>query len=451
MKHLRFFLLALLLGLAASVSAAETRPNIIFILLDNVGQEWFGCYGSQENCTPNIDKLAAGGVRFQHCYATPLCSTSRVELLTGRYAFHTGWRFHHDAGIYGGGNFDWRREVTFARVLRDAGYATCIAGKWQINNFNEPGQADCLREHGFQDYLITPGAQNDSKYWDPLLIENGQSSMRTGGYGPDLFNEFVIDFMRRKRDQPFLVYYPITLVHTPLPPTPRTKGQTMTPLENFAENMRYADLCIGRIVAALDELKLRDRTIVYVSGDNGGPGQFPGRTDHGLVRGSMGSFSEPSVDMAMVVNGPGLIPPGRVAPLTDYSDVLPTMAELAHAPLPAGVTIDGHSTAAWLLGQAPTYTREWVHTFFNDERVVRDGRFKLYSSGGFYDLPADALEKNDLTASTEPAMVAARQRLEGVLKAMPPDPPLLFEPQSSAARKWREQKAAGESTLLKRR
>jgi arylsulfatase A-like enzyme len=219
MKPLTILLLFLLSFVIRHSSFAAPRPNLVFILLDNVGQEWFGCYGSLEKATPQIDKLAAGGVRFEHCWATPYCSTSRALLLTGRYPHSTGWRFHHDAGIYGGGNFDWKREVTFARALRDAGYATCVAGKWQINNSHEPVQADCLREHGFDEYLVTPGGKEDSKYWDPLMIENGKTSMRTEAYGPDLCTDFVIDFMRRNKDAPFLVYFPITLVHTPLPAT----------------------------------------------------------------------------------------------------------------------------------------------------------------------------------------------------------------------------------------
>src|SRR5688572_814100 len=106
----------------SAADAAERPPNFLFILGDNLGKDWFGCYGSQEQCTPQIDKLAAGGVRFAHCYMTALCSTSRAALLTGRYGFRTGWHTHHDAAIYGGGGFDWQRETTFARVLKAAGY-----------------------------------------------------------------------------------------------------------------------------------------------------------------------------------------------------------------------------------------------------------------------------------------------------------------------------------------
>jgi arylsulfatase A-like enzyme len=430
--------------------AEESRPNIVFVLLDNVGQEWFGCYGSQENATPHIDRLAAEGVRFKNCYATPYCSTSRAMLLSGRYPHTTGWRFHHDAGIYGGGNFDWHRERTFARVLRDAGYATCVAGKWQINNFNEPGQADCLREHGFDEHLISPGGKSDSKYWDPLVIENGVRSVRQGEFGPDLYSEFVQDFIRRKRDQPFLVYFPITLVHTPLPATPGMQGKELPPVDLFRENLRYADAIVGRAIETLESLQVRENTIVFVSADNGGPPSFPAQTDRGTVRGLMGTFVEPSINVPMIVNGPARIPGGRVAMLTDYTDVFPTIAQLTRTAIPTDRRLDGHSYADWLLGKSASFERAWIHTALNDERILRDERYKCYSSGGFFDLQDDPNESKDLEASSDPEVESARRRLNAALQALPADTGLDFEPNSVASRRYREEKAAGKSTFLRR-
>ncbi len=140
-------------GRHARAASANDRPNVLFVLLDNVGKDWFRCYGSQENQTPVIDSLARGGMKFRHFYVTPVCSTTRVMLLTGRYPFRTGWHTHHDPAIYGGGYFDWRREVCMARVMRDAGYATCISGKWQINDLFDPQQVDAIKQHGFDDYV----------------------------------------------------------------------------------------------------------------------------------------------------------------------------------------------------------------------------------------------------------------------------------------------------------
>jgi len=423
------------------------RPNIVFVLLDNVGQEWFGSYGSLEGCTPQMDRLAQTGVRFAHCYTSPICSVTRVCALTGRYPFRTGWTFHHDAGIYGGGNFDWRREGTFARLLRDAGYATCLAGKWQINNFNEAGQENCLREHGFDEYLVSPGARNDSKYWDPLLIRNGVRALHAKAYAPDLFTDFAIDFMRRERERPFMVYFPITLVHAPLSPTPLSgEGQT-SPRQRFVEALSYADRLVGRLVEALERLGLRDRTLLFISADNGTDLKITAQTRSGPVAARPYSMAEESIDMPLIVNGPKLVPAGRVGGLADFSDLLPTFAELAGVGLPAGLKVDGRSFAPWLLGRESRTPRRWIHTAFQDVRVVRDDRYKLFSSGALFDLKEDPMETRDLAASHEKVAVAARARLEAVLKSFPADAPQGFEPQSITARAFRaRQSPAGQGT-----
>ena len=155
------FIVGLAPGPRPLAAAEPPRPNIVFILLDNVGQEWFGCYGSEEHCTPNIDELARTGVRVENCYTPPVCGPSRVVLLTGRYPHSTGFRLHHDAALYSGGGLRLEREIIFPRLFRDAGYATGITGKWQINNlYDEP---DALSRHGFQESLVWPGSIDRTK------------------------------------------------------------------------------------------------------------------------------------------------------------------------------------------------------------------------------------------------------------------------------------------------
>ena len=199
----------------ARADAPSSRPNLVVVLADNVGQDWFGCYGSDEKCTPRIDRLAAEGVRFRHCYVTPLCSTTRAEFYTGRYGFRTGWHTHHDAAIYGGGGFDWNRETTWARVLRDGGYATAITGKWQINDLSV--DVDALDRHGFSEHLVWTGMlegsgdaeqrwkasialggnrELESRYWDPINYRNGKREQVEGRFGPDVYVDYLIDFMK---------------------------------------------------------------------------------------------------------------------------------------------------------------------------------------------------------------------------------------------------------------
>ena len=149
-------------GLADESGKHLQRPNIVFILLDNVGKDWLRSYGSQENQTPNIDRLCNTGMKFRNFYVTPVCSTTRTMLLTGRYPFRTGWHTHHDSAIYGGGFLDWDREICVARLLRDSGYKTCISGKWQINDLFDPNQQDALQN---MDSRNTASGRKQNQDW----------------------------------------------------------------------------------------------------------------------------------------------------------------------------------------------------------------------------------------------------------------------------------------------
>ena len=291
--------------MGAANAAEPARPNIVFILLDNVGQEWFGCYGSEEGCTPNIDALAKSGVRVQNCYASPVCGPSRTMLLTGRYPHSTGFRLHHDAALYSGGGLDPKREVLFPRLFRDAGYATGIAGKWQVNNlYDEP---DVLTRHGFEEQLVWPGSIDrtkistaeweqfqdivrresydeavafnqhiESRYWDPVFLRNGKREvLPAANSDPMSAQAFAIDFLRRHRERPFLLYLPMVLTHgqnftQSVVPTPLNKA---TDRPAAGDVRRHAPLRrqarSASLIDELERLKLRDNTIVFVASDNG--------------------------------------------------------------------------------------------------------------------------------------------------------------------------------------
>lgn len=468
---------ALALGAAvASVTAApaSVRPNIVFILLDNVGQEWFGCYGSEENCTPHIDRLAATGVRFANCYTPTVCGPSRVELLTGRYPFRTGWFLHHDAALYHGGGFDWKREVTMARVLRDAGYVTGMAGKWQVNNlYDEP---DAVQQHGFQESLISPLSinrdkvdaaflakfqraiqQNDadflqeatrnieSRYWDPVVLRRGRRETLTGRFGPDVFQEFAIDFLQRHRGEPFFFYHAMVLAHGssaahPITSTPDNRDHPPASAhDSYAAMLRYADRQIGEFIAALERLGLRDNTLVFIASDNGTESSLSGRRQGRTVKGGLYQINEAGGNVACLVNSPKLVPGGRVGNLTDFTDMFPTICELAGVPIPAALTLDGQSFASFLRGNGPA-PRQWIFNEYRPDRVVRDTRFKLYRTGRFYDLDADPTETQPIAPRTNAAADRARAELQRVLDGMPPDNPLPFPHLSLSA--FRQRAAA---------
>lgn len=475
--YARLLLSLCMLG-AATVSLTGAtparRPNFVFILLDNIGQEWFGSYGSEENCTPNFDRLAKAGVRFENCYTPIVCGPSRVQLLTGRYPFHTGWYLHHDAALYGGGGFDWKREITIARVLRDAGYATGMAGKWQVNHlYDEP---DAIRQHGFQESLVVPMsidrdkvdaafmtryrqaiAENDAdylleaqrqienRYWDPVLMREGRREVLRGRFGPDVFQEYAIEFIKKHRDHPFFFYHSMVLAHGtsgahPTTPTPDNRNNFPTDRHAaYADMVRYADRQVAEFVEALEKLGLLDNTIVFVASDNGTDGGLDGRRRGRKVQGGLYQITENGSNVACLVHSPRLVPAGRIGSMIDFSDIFPTMCELAGAAAPGGVAIDGRSYAGYILGKAAV-PREWIFNEYRPYRVVRDGRFKLWNNGNLYDLASDPDESAPLKPSLNSEGDRARTRLQAVLDSMPADTPLPFPHLSLSA--FRQRRAA---------
>ena len=467
LRTLVFTLAITLLWLKPMAAAADERPNIIFILLDNCGQEWLGCYGSEEGCTPNIDRLARGGMRVENCYTPPVCGPSRIVALTGRYLLRSGMTLHHDAALYSGGGLSPEGEVTFARLLRDAGYHTAIAGKWQINNlYDEPG---VLKRHGFQEALVWPGSIDngkatpaemerywqaveafdpdftkpfisriESRYWDPVLLRNGKRESHPDRFGPDVLQEFALEFLRRKHEQPFLLYYPMLLTHgmsftEPVVATPLNRDTNRDHNAMYADMVRYADRLIGELAEELDRTGLRQRTVIFIATDNGTESARVARWQGRTIQGGLYQLTEPGGNVALLVNGPQFIPGGRTLPLADFSDLLPTFCELTSTNLPADLVLDGRSFAKFARGHTEQPPRDWIFNQYDTTRVVRDRRFKLYSDGRFFDAENDFAEQHDLRDSTDALFKSARSRLQGILAAMPPDAPPPFRLRSQSA------------------
>jgi arylsulfatase A-like enzyme len=465
---LRLILLVFCVISSAMSAAAPSRagaPNIVFILIDNCGKEWFGSYGSEENCTPNIDRLARGGLMVANCYTPVVCGPSRTVALTGRYLLRSGFTYHHDAGLYSGGGLDPAREITFARPLRDAGYATAIAGKWQINNlYDEP---DVIKRHGFNESLLCPLSIDrdhvgqadydnymrhvladdadftsqfitkiESRYWDPVLIRNGVREKHPGKFGPDVVHAFAADFIRRHRDRPFLLYYPMFLTHGKsftehVVPTPLNRDAKQDERARYADMLRYADKLVGDLVAQLEREGLRDNTIIFVATDNGTHSTLSARANGRVVKGGLYTLSEPGGNVPLIVNCPKLVPGGRTLALADFSDLFPTFCELAGAKLPTDRVVDGRSFAAAVRGEKFS-GRTWMFNQYGKERVVSDGRYKLWGDGRLFDLVNDFTEQQDLRDSRDPAAASARRTLQAALDSLPADaaPPFLLRSQS---------------------
>lgn len=419
-------------------------PNIVFIMVDDLGPEWISSYGGEGIETPNIDKLAEGGMSFSNAYSMPQCTPTRVTLLTGQYPFRHGWTNHWDVPRWGAGcHFDPKHNLSVARLLRDAGYATAIAGKWQINDFRV--QPDILDQHGFDEWSVWTGGEggnpvSDERYWNPYVYTS-ESSSRTyeGSFGPDIFNDFLVDFVKRHRDRPMFLYYPMALTHGPLVTTPHEPFAESV-LEKHKAMVRYTDYLVGRLVKAFDDTGVRGNTIVIFTTDNGTSGRIRGSLNGRAVRGGKAKLTENGPRQPFIVNGPGLVPAGsETDELTDFSDLLPTFCELADAPLPDGVQLDGKSIAKIILGKQQTGPRDWIMAMgfgaaILDERgvrgvldyaprVIRDKRYKIHVHEAeireFYDLQADPAEATNLLGSTKPEHREALGKLGAVARSMP--------------------------------
>ena len=399
---LRLSLVAFLLSPSAALAQAS-RPNILLIFADDVGREVLGCYGGESYETPQIDALAQGGMRFTHCYSMPVCHPSRICLMTGKYPVvldNPQW-----------GSFPAPEEGrTFAAVLKRAGYATAIAGKWQLSLMKD----DLLQpaRMGFDKWSLF-GWHEGPRYHEPMIYENGRLRTDTAGkYGPDLYVDFLIDFIRQNQTGPFFAYYSMALCHDVTDdigePVPYGPDGRWLSYEEMAADM---DRQVGRLVTALDEMQLRDNTLILFTTDNGTAGASYLKYEDGkfvrpkvfskiggrLVQGGKGQLTDWGTRVPLIANWPGHVDAGSVCEdLVDFSDFLPTLADLAESPLPADSAINGHSFTRSLRGNGHT-SRRWAYSEGRSQRrYVRTQRYKLYSSGDFFDMDSDPNELQPL-------------------------------------------------------
>ncbi|MBW8036018.1 MAG: sulfatase-like hydrolase/transferase, partial [Planctomycetes bacterium] len=243
----------------------KKRPNIVLIMADDIGFEGISAYGSLSYKTPVLDRLAKEGMRFDYCFSQPICTPSRVEIMTGKYNFRNYTKF---------GQLD-PKEITFANLLKDSGYETLVAGKWQLG-----GGAEKVAGFGFENHCLWHIEGRESRFWEPRIMIDGKVKTEEikDRYGPDVICDYVTDFIKKPKSKPFFVYYPMTLVHPPYVPTPDSpEGGSRTREghwgkggeEYFDDMVAYMDKCIGRVVDTLEKQGLRDNTLLMFTGDNG--------------------------------------------------------------------------------------------------------------------------------------------------------------------------------------
>lgn len=403
--------LGLLFPVASSAAEPADKPNIIFILADDLGIGNVSCYGADNFKTPNIDALAKGGLRFERCYAAPLCGPTRAMLMTGRYAFRTGMTANTSGALVKPAN-----EIMLPRMLKPAGYVTMQTGKWSQLPL-QPG------DFGFDEYLRFKGS---GTYWNTqdrgkaYTLNGKEVPLADGVYLPDVMHDFIVDFMTRHKTQPFYIYYSMSHIHSDILRTPDSAPDSK---DFYRDNIAYMDKLVGKLVAELERLKLREKTLIVFVGDNGTvPGETPRSTVNGKrLSGAKGSMLEGGSLVPMIVNWPGVTPAGKVLPdLVDFSDFYPTLAAAAGAPLPQGVTIDGKSFLPQLRGEAGTL-RESIFVELGRKWYVREAQWKLNQGGELFDMTGAPFSEPLVPAdSTEPTAVAARKRLQAKLDELNP-------------------------------
>lgn len=428
-KYMNELLKTVLLLLSFSLSvSAERRPNVIFIMADDVSAKEYSIYGGKGIDTPNLDRMAKEGVAFKTAWAVPQCAPTRAVLHTGQYACHTKW---YGNEVHGSDLSE--RENILGKVMKRRGYTTAWFEKFHFRN----SQLD-PRPFGFDEYAVDlawdgydgppqdrPGHMYQIQwYWHPGIIHNGIGIPTTEkDFGSELHANLIVDFIQRHRDESFFVYWPTFLPHKDF----NNKAWAYTSVPELDENgnktdgrvpgslkstLEYLDHLLGRILAAVEEAGLAEDTIVVFAGDNG-------TSPYGKCK----FEDERGPRVPFVVWGPGRIqprPPSDV--LIDFSDILPTLAELGGKIIPADAGLDGHSFAPYLLGQ-PFEERETIFCQFYDGRWIRDKRFLRDARGDYYDC-GDSRSENlgyrKMTMASDPELLTeVRRRFQKILNRYP--------------------------------
>lgn len=299
-------------------------------------------------------------------------------------------------------------------MLRDHGYATAIAGKWQLSLLKD--DPDFVRRMGFDEYCLWAWHEGP-RYYFPRIWQNG--ALRDDvedKYGPDVYCDFLIDFMDRQRDQPFLAYYSMTLAHFPKddePPPPNGRHKT------YAEMVEAMDERVGRLVDALDALGLADNTLVLFTADNGTPRGIRSLCAGRKIEGGKGLYTDAGTRVPLIARWPGVAPANHTnLDLVEFSDFLPTMAQISGASVPADRPIDGRSFYPTLRGMRMA-ARSWVYVHYEHRAFALDQWYKLYSDGAFYHVAADPEETRPIAPDSDsPAARQARAKLSVAMATM---------------------------------
>lgn len=446
-------LAAAVLLVPAPLAAADppANPNVIFALSDDLAQGDVGCYGQKLIKTPHLDAMAKEGTRFTQAYCgTSVCAPSRTSLMVGQHTGHSPIRANREvqpegqkplpAGTY-----------TVAKLLKGNGYATACVGKWGMGMFDTPGSP---LKVGFDHFFGYNCQRHAHSYFPTYLYRDAERFELPGNdgvgvgktYAQNLIADETLAWVAANKDRPFFLFYSITLPHGrhEIDDQGIYKNEKWTEQQkNYAAQVTRLDSDVGRLLAKLKELKLDEKTLVVVAGDNGssfGPnseiGKLFDQSMGGRLRGFKRSLYEGGLRQACVARWPGVVPAGKVSDEPwAFWDFLPTCAELIGAKLPAEVKTDGVSVLPLLKG-GPAPKRDYFYWELHEAgpslQAVRFGNWKAVKNGPLvavelYDLKADPGEKTDLAAK-HPDLIAKSTKLMADAHEDHPDWPLRDAP-----------------------
>jgi len=398
------------------------------IMADDLGYEVIGANGCTSYKTPELDAIASKGLRFTNCFSNPICTPSRVKLMTGMSNVRNYVRF----GLLP------TNQITFGNLLKKVGYKTCIAGKWQLGNAKGLPQKfgfdeACLWQHTRK---RTRKGGVDTRFTSPRLeINNEEKDFDNGEFGPDIVNKFVLDFIEKNKEEPFFVYYPMILTHCPFIPTPghpdydakdpgskTYKGDA----KYFGDMDNHCDELVGRVYKKLEELGIADNTLLIFTGDNGTDKPVVSMMNGKEIPGGKGSMTDNGTRVPLIISWPAQIKEAKVlSELVDFSDFLPTFCELAGVELPSDRTYDGVSLVPTLKGTG-TRSKEHVYIWYAGKTLARTekymyrvqkGKKDFFSFSGPYE-PTE-MQIADLSGEAKQAYETLKKVTDDMAKTRP--------------------------------
>ncbi len=408
-------LLILALMVNQNLSAQTEKPNVLLVMVDDLGIEGISAYGSKIQ-TPNIDALAANnGVQVSHCFAQPNCTPSRVKLMTGMrtYKSFDRWSYLNP------------KHKTFGNLMQEAGYKTAIAGKWQLNGnakmsgyVPEHNHIDRATQAGFDEYHLHNYIGKEGERYANSVVDSNGERVR-GSYGPDMHRDFIQGFIKRNKQNPFFVYYPMVLVHGSYTQTPDSDdwGKPSSKKKGgqyLIDMVKYTDKIVGQLVETLKQEGVYENTIIIFTCDNGTGRGGNIDTANGKVRGGKGTMTDAGTRVPLIIHYPAKIKQAAYwEGLIEFSDFYPTLADIAGVNVQKEKDLDGTSFLPLVEGMPQDFKSRKVLLMHHDprrddnakrietdstnrNRFARTIGYKLYQTGQFYNIQQDVLEQNVL-------------------------------------------------------